>query len=301
GATLQREWTARGEHGRRGILLEIAFLAGAVGPGLYLTSALCRFHFGLPAAFLIVLIGYGLPHLLFLGRVGRFWRGILKPQASWISRGFVFAGLFLAFGFLTSAHYCPVIGIAPLAPGSPLFEWLVLAGGVSALLLAIYPGFLFSVLRAIPFWHSVALIPLFVFQAFGGGLALTFLLGQLPGVSAPSVRPLVLADLAILATTAVLIAAHVYSRGVAGPAGRISAQMLLHGKYRRLFLGGAVVCGLALPLALLAAAAVGLGGAAILSAAAVFQLSGILLFKYCLLNAGAYSQLYTDGLLHAGS
>ena len=96
----QREWTAKGELGKRGMLLEVAFFAGTVGPGLYLASCRHLFHPGLLAGFLIVLFGYGLPHMLFLGRIERFWRGLLKPQSSWISRGYVFANLFLLFGFL---------------------------------------------------------------------------------------------------------------------------------------------------------------------------------------------------------
>ena len=88
-----REWTGRSHHGKRSLLLLLALFAGNIGPGLYMISCLYRFYLGMLVAFFIVAIGYALPHLLFLGRMERFWRGILKPQSSWISRGFVFANL----------------------------------------------------------------------------------------------------------------------------------------------------------------------------------------------------------------
>lgn len=286
-AAFQREWTTKGQCGHRSLLLELALFAGMVGPGLYAVSALCRFQPGLLAAFLIVLFGYALPHVAFLGRMERSWRSILRPGTSWISRGSIFAGAFLALGALSVV----------LDPNSGAYDAILIAATIAAILLAIYPGFLFAVLRAIPFWRSGILIPLFLAQALGGGLALLLLLGLLDSALWARRGPILAVNLAALAATGALIAAHIYFRHTAAaPAARIAVQRLLRGTYRTLFLGGVVLCGLAVPLLLIPLALLDVAAYLLVPVAALCQLAGILFFKYCLLNVGAYSPLYNPRL-----
>ena len=74
-------------------------------------------------------------------------------------------------------------------------------------------------------------------------------------------------------------------------------MILTKGPYRKLFGFGAVAVGLVAPLLLFAIVAL-LGAPAVLAVpAGLMQLGGILLFKYCFLNAGAYRQLFTEALL----
>lgn len=290
----QREWTTKGQ---RGIFLEIAFLAGTVGPGLYMISSLYRFRLGLLVGFLIVLIGYAVPHGLFLGRMERSWRAALRPQSSWISRGFIFASLFLVFGCLSVAHYIPALDAGPLRPDSTAFGAILVAGAVSAFLLAVYPGFLFSVVRAIPSWHSVTLIPLFVAQAFGGGLSLTLILIQFPGVTGPAIASVLPLATVAVAAAGTLTVAHLHSRRKGDAASRAAVERLLRGAYRALFLYGALLGGIVAPFLLIVLAHLGIGRAVLAVAAALLQVSGVLLFKYCLLNAGAYSPLGSGRLI----
>ena len=297
GVSYQREWTTHGQQRVRGALLEIALFAGAVGPGLYVVSAVAKFRLGLLAAFLIVLIGYGIPHLLFLGKVGRFWRGMLRPGQSWISRGFLFANVFLLFALLSVAHYVPALSAGPLGADSGAFGTIVWIAAAAAVGLAVYPGFLFGVLRAIPFWRSVFLAPLFVIQALGGGVALAVLLRAWAPAGGPALPTLLAADLALLAAAAGLIGAHLYFRGRSGPTGNTSVRQLLLGPYRKLFVFGAVLAGLAAPLALMALALLAPPLAWAARGGAILQLAGILLFKYCLQNVGAYRPLFDPRLL----
>ena len=78
----QQEWIEG-----RGLLLLIAIYLGGVGGGLYLISLIIGWKTGLALALAIVGIGKGSAHLLFLGRPLRFWRALLRPHSSWISRG----------------------------------------------------------------------------------------------------------------------------------------------------------------------------------------------------------------------
>lgn len=295
GAAYQREWTTRGQCGEKGLLLELALFAGMAGPGLYIVSALSGFSLGMLVGLAIVVLGYGLPHAVFLGRMERSWRSILRPGSSWISRGSIFAGAFMALAALSVAHYVG-LNTGPLQEGSDGHGVIVRAATVAAVLLAIYPGFLFSVVKAIPFWNSMFLIPLFLAQTVGGGLALALLLNYLPGVTfAAESTALALEPVAILATVA-LIVAHLYFRLRAGQTARQSADMLLHGPYRGLFINGVVRLGLAAPLLLIALALADVAPKVLVFLAALGQLGGILLFKYCLLNVGLYSPIYAPRL-----
>ena len=43
-------------------------------------------------------------HLAYLGKPFRFWRMLLKPQTSWMARGFIFMLLFIVFGAVQLAY-----------------------------------------------------------------------------------------------------------------------------------------------------------------------------------------------------
>jgi formate-dependent nitrite reductase membrane component NrfD len=297
GVTVQTEWTTHGTNPVRAMLLELAFFAGTVGPGLYMFSAAVRYNAGMLGGLLVVVFGYALPHAAYLGRMERSWRAMLRPGASWISRGFIFANAFMILGALSVAHYIPALNSGALQPGSTAMGYIVIAASVSAFLLAMYPGFLFSVLKAIPFWRSFVLIPLFLIQAIGGGAAITIIMFVLTGYNPASIRGLVVIDSLFVAIAAGLVGLQLMLAIKSGVTGRISVLILTKGPYRNLFGVGAIAVGLITPMALFAA--VGLLGAPIALAvpAGLMQLSGILLFKYCILNAGAYRQLFTEDLL----
>ena len=283
GVTVQSEWTTHGTNPVRAMLLELAFFAGTVGPGLYMFSAAIKYNPGMLLGLLVVVFGYAIPHAAYLGRMERSWRAILRPGASWISRGFIFANAFILF--------------AALSVVLPDSSFIVIAASISAFLLAMYPGFLFAVLKAIPFWHSFVLVPLFLIQAIGGGGAVTISMFIVTGNNPPSIPGLAVIASLFVAIIAGLIGLQLMMGIKSGPTGRISVMILTKGPYCRLFVIGAIGVGLIAPMVLFDA--VGLLGAPIALAvpAGLMQLTGILLFKYCILNAGAYRQLFTEALI----
>ncbi|MDP7287473.1 MAG: polysulfide reductase NrfD [Phycisphaerae bacterium] len=300
GVTLQSEWTTHGTNPIRSLLLEIAFFAGTVGPGLYMVSAVVKYNLGMLLGLLVVIFGYAIPHAAYLGRMERSWRAILRPGSSWISRGFIFANAFMFLGALSVAHYVPAMKVGLLDPLSAGHRYIVVGAVTSAFLLATYPGFLFSVLKAIPFWHSFVLIPLFLIQAFGGGVALTMIMLVLQG-GGEDITRLAAVNTLFVALAAGLVGMQLIVARRSGPTGRISVMILTTGAYKKLFEIGAVAVGLIAPLVLFAAIAF-LGLSQIHAVfGALMQLAGILLFKYCILNAGAYRQLFTKDLLSTDS
>ncbi|MFC1782990.1 NrfD/PsrC family molybdoenzyme membrane anchor subunit [Planctomycetota bacterium] len=296
--TYQSEWSLRAGFKGSGLLLLIALFAGNLGPGLYMIGCFYKFELGLLIAFGIVSIGYGLTHLLFLGRSERFWRALLKPQNSWISRGFLFATFFLIFGFLSVAHYLPWFNVGFLKIDAPGYNVILGLGFISAFLLSLYPGFLFSCVKAIPFWNSGILAPLFVVQSIGAGIALTFILSHLPGAGISGIDELLPYETVVISVSAVLIGIYLWGRSKKGGAGKVAVEQLLYGRYRKVFLWGAMFCEIIIPLVMALAALMGLN-AVFFAAAELIQLGGIFFFKYSLLNVGAYNELYNFDVMKA--
>jgi len=293
----QKEWTANSQQGKRSLLLEVALFAGNIGPGLFMISYFTDFEMGLLAGFLIVLLGYGLPHLVFLGKVGRFWRAVLNPRGSWISKGFLFASVFMLAGGLAIFHLVPFVGFELFSTTSDVYMAIMWVAMGSCFLLTIYPGFLFSVLKAIPFWNSGALVPLFLVQALGAGFALTFMMYAPAFFNSAVENWMIYADIALLASTGIFISLLLVGKKGSGKARRKSVATLLSGKYRRMFMSGAVGCGIVLPVVMLAISVAGFEFPYLLAVAGLLQVIGIMLFKYSFLNAGAYDSVYTKKTL----
>ena len=293
GYTFQKEWSAKGDMGPRGLLLDIAMFFGLIGPGLFMVSHLVGFNNGMMLGFLTFLIGYGLPHLFFLGRAERFIGAMLRPQSSWISRGFVFANAFIIFGFLSVAPLLPIIGgsIPDLGPAirdnAPPLAFL------SALLVVVYPGFLFSTLRAISFWNSKLLIPLFVILSFEGGLALTMILVQATGVTAIDVGPLAEYETGIILGVMALVGVYLWREYSFGSASRASVVFLTSGRFSRIFDGGVIVVGLVLPFLIGLYATQAPLSPTIIGLAGLLEIVGIFLLKYSIVHAGIYKPLLT--------
>lgn len=293
GVAFQKEWSVRGRQGWRALLLEAALLFGNIGPGLFMVSYVIGLEAGYLVSFFIVALGYAVPHVLFLGRVERFYLSLLRPGSSWISRGSIFANLFLLFSFLSILHLMPFVSMTFIKGNADLYRMVALAGCISAFLLALYPGFLFSVLRSIPFWHSIFIVPLFLIQSFGGGIALVLITADITGIIVPE-AVLYRADLMILALVLLMVALHYYVKSKSGEAAAVSARYLVRGKYRWIFLVGGILCGILAPTLLLVMALTGVEADLTVTAASLLQLAGILFLKYSILNAGAYNRLIGD-------
>lgn len=293
GVTYQTEWTGHSRQGKRSMLLEIALLAGNFGPGLFIISYFTKWDVGLLLGFLIVAIGYGIPHLVFLGKIGRFWRAILKPRSSWISKGFIFASMFMLFGFLAVADQLPIAADL-FAFVVPYIDYILILAVISALLLAIYPGFLFAVIRAIPFWNSGAVVPLFLFQAIGAGIGLTFIFSEFTTMTLTNPDLLVPLNIVMIALIGIAIGIIIKSgKAKSGSAGTASVKQLVHGKFRFLFIIGAVVIGILVPMIIMVMSYIFIDQSILLAIAGVMQIIGIISFKYTFLNAGAYNRLFT--------
>lgn len=217
--------------------------------------------------------------LMHLGHPLRAWRAILNVRGSWVSRGTLVLGSFVALGALRTIAE-PLGLLDQGAALASLIAWLLVAGGI---FIALYPGLVLSASSAIPFWNSGLLPVLSLAQGTTSGVLLLLAFGG-PGVDDPR---LLTAGVWLLVAQTVLLGLYVASMLRRGGAGAESSTYLLRG-HPLLFAAASCGLGIALPLALLAAAAFGYGGIAALALAALARLAGDLALRRAFLKVGMF-------------
>jgi formate-dependent nitrite reductase membrane component NrfD len=271
-ARSQREWAW---------LLALYLFFGGLGGSLYLLYRI----FDLPPVFALVSLGLvllGAAAIIFkLGSPQRVWRAIFRPTTSWISRGVLFVSGFLAFGALSIAPLAAarVPALSPLlwSEGGALGQSLGWAASLFALLTTIYPGFVVSNSRAIPFWNTPILPILFFAYAAMGAVGIV-LIG-----SPNELSPIVLLAAGLIVINLVLVSVYLFAMNQAGGSAQQSVRRLNQGPLGAVFWIGVVAVGLIFPLVAVIwiAPGVPLAGACLL-------LGGLLL-RYCVLKAGVYA------------
>jgi formate-dependent nitrite reductase membrane component NrfD len=268
----QREWIEG-----RGVLVVVAHFFSGIGAGAWLLSALFDVRAGLWLGLACVGLFSGLAHLAFLGRPERFWRMLRRPNASWISRGIWSIGILLATGGASLLPDLPDIARALLRGTS-------LAAAMGVLL---YEGFVYAASVAIPFWRTPLLPLLSVAYGVRGGAALLLVLAALGG-AAFDLEAVEAIKLWAVASTGALVALLLVRARSRGGAAERSMRRLLFGPVAPAFYGGAVLLGIAVPIALGTSHALGAGGLAALAAIGVASLVGDFAVKYCVVKAGVY-------------
>ncbi|MDP2718592.1 MAG: NrfD/PsrC family molybdoenzyme membrane anchor subunit [Dehalococcoidia bacterium] len=280
--TFQREWVEK-----KGFLLVLAFFLGGLGGGLYLVSLYLDFYLpGMITGFLIVALGKSSTHLAYLGKPWRFWRGFLKPQNSWISRGLIAITLFVIFAFL---QLLPAV-----APGLPwnsnnsLITVFVLIGGIS---LIAYTGFALGVVNAIPIWNTALMPALFIVYSLLGGAGLA------AGILAASGGPASLLATTetllrvLLVTAAILLVFYLWIGYYSTPGGKKSVLELLKGKVAPFFMFGVLLFGIIIPLVTAFYAYFFHVSPVWITTGVACELVGGFFVRYSILKAGIYAPL----------
>ncbi|MEE9202716.1 MAG: NrfD/PsrC family molybdoenzyme membrane anchor subunit [Dehalococcoidia bacterium] len=274
----QREWVA----GRGLFLLLGHFLSGA-GAGTWLFSLYFELPAGLLISLVVVALG-GLAHLIFLGRLGRAWRIVRRPHSSWISRGLLSMTLFLISGAIY--WWLDRSGWATGTLGQVLWGLSLL--GVAGILL--YKGFVYAVSKAIPFWNTPLLPPLYIAYGVRGGAAILLVAAAL-GVGGIELKPLELIKLWVVVSSAVLVLIYLAGMSNSGVAARRSVAELLGGRAAVAFYLGVVLLGLVVPIGLGVFSYYGSVSMAVLGLVGLSSLAGDFYVKYCVARAGIYMPL----------
>ena len=153
--TPQTEWIEK-----RGILLWLSFFFIELGAGAFLVGTIFNSTVAMLVGWLICGgLGGGL-HLLFLGHPFRFWRMVVKPGTSWISRGLIFVILALGFG-LIQMLMIQVSGSSPVV--------VTILANLFAFLAVVYGGFAMNYVNGIALWNTALLPVLYAVSGIWGG------------------------------------------------------------------------------------------------------------------------------------
>lgn len=277
--TPQTEWIEG-----RGILFWLAFFFIELGAGMFLASSVFGILWGEFIGWLICAgLGGGL-HLLYLGHPFRFYRMVLRPQSSWISRGLIFVGVFLVLG----------IGHMALSLWATTPIALLVAVNIMAFLTIIYGGFAMNYINGIPLWNTALLPILYVVAGFWGGAELT--MGVVLATGGPVELGLGMEELIRLLLVAFVIIVGAYLMGVrySSVTGTISVREIVLGQWKLLFWTVVVVLGILLPLGVMVgslATGLELIPRVLLWLSIFLGLLGDLMLRYLILKNGFYSPL----------
>ena len=277
--TQQRDWIEK-----KGLFLWLALFFGGVGSGLYIVSLWFNSFWGMSIGWLTVVLLKGGTHMADLGHPLRFWRGILRPQTSWISRGLIAMAL---FGFLGALQLI----FSYLLPGSSAELILKILSGVTALVVATYTGFMLTYIIGIPFWNNGLMPILFLSSSITRGFALLLAISLVGGGGIP-VETVQTGTRFMLLTTTVLLTTYLWSGSYAMAASRFSVMELLKGGTATLFWVGVVVCSILIPGGISSYSFLaGEIAHSILFFSIICEMVGELSLRYCFLKVGVYSPL----------
>ncbi len=280
--------------GGRNLLIMLAIYFGGIGGGLFLVSIFAGYPLGALIGVLIAAVGKSISHIFFLGRPDRFWRAVWRPHSSWISRGFVFFGLFVLSGL---GHLLPAYSAFRWLPwstqdwfGGPFLLWVSV---ITAFLTVAYTGFLLG-RSGISFWNNSLLPALFAAVSLYSGAGLSgFVLKLNPGAQANEVFIEQFALWGGVAVLALLVSYFLGSYNFNLASQRSVRTLAMNSSTAWWFYGLFLVVGLCLPLAIyLLNAAAPLAPGVIMAAELIEVLIGALLFRYIFFRAGVFLPVY---------
>ena len=278
--TPQREWIER-----RGILLWLAFFFIELGAGTFFIATFFDNLWAMFIGWLICGVLGGGIHILYLGHPMRFWRMLLRPQTSWISRGLAFVSLFLALGG---------IHMLLIEFGSGSSVALMAVADLFAFLTIVYGGFAMNYVNGIPLWNSALLPVLYGVSGIWGGAGVA--MGIALSTGAVSTVGVSLEEWIrlLLIAYAVLLFVYLVSVRYTNVTGKIAVRGIVAGRFWPVMWLVVVVLGLVFPIATVVASY--LNGienmpSTVLYLSILCELIGDLTMRYLILKQGVYAPL----------
>jgi len=261
-----------------------AFYFGGVGGGLYVVSQILQLQIGLIVGYVLVVVLKNGAHLLSASKPSRALRAFANPKSSWVSRGSYFLFLFTVFAALNIACQFELIEVGDVIENSAS-----ILAFLSACLIMIYIGFVMGQSRAIPLWYTPTLpVMLLTYSlAMGGGAG--FLHQLVIGIE----QRFIFLGWWLLITdglTLLLAVISVCMVSISSPAARISVQQLTKGKLGVLFVGGALIAGLLIPMILNGYGLIEKDfSSSLCFLVGILTLLGGFMFEFALLRAGVHN------------
>jgi sulfite dehydrogenase (quinone) subunit SoeC len=283
------EWMVKGNKqtewiDNRGILLWLAFYTGGLGGGLYLISLFFNNTWGMMIGWFIVTVIKGGLHLMFLGKPSRFWRLLMHPQTSWLSRG-----LFFVFGF-AGLGLLQIMASFFVPDQTVIIMVLKVLAGLFALCVATYTGFVLNNAKGVPFWSLPILPLLFVACGILGGFGLTVGIGIF--TDSVNMAAAEMGSRVMLIVNVLLIGLYLFLASRKATVGKQSVLYQIRGSISPIFWTFVVVLGIIVP-ALIAVYSLFSGEATsvVLILGVICEIAGGAMLRYCVLKSGMYNPL----------
>jgi formate-dependent nitrite reductase membrane component NrfD len=272
--TPSREWSEG-----MGRLIAVAFFCGGIAGGLYLTSLYFNNLWGMFIGWLFAL-AMGLADMAHLHNKSTAWRMVLRPNSSWISRGFLLVMLFIGAAAVQMA-------LTFWAPGTVAETFFKIVAGIAAFGVATYSGFVLSYVNCVKIWNSTLMPILFVIAGLVGGGAILLAVQSFSG--AADFYTVKIFTIAILAAYAVFVALHLWVSSYNGATALNSVKSIVKGHLSLTFWLVIILIGIVVPLIITTAT----DGASpvVWVINAVLILAGNLAFRLTILRAGMYRPL----------
>ena len=279
-----------------------------VGGGLFINRMLFgvelgRF-WGMSWADIISLVLIGVGGLILIADLGhpfRLLRAVLNPRTSWISIGAIADFTFMGLAGLWTLADLDIPGSLALTGlpwhgDSPLGMAFQVLAALAAIVVIAYPGLVLASSPSIPFWNN-GLIPIqFLVNGFASAFAIGLVYSAIatPALAGETLDAWLALTAGLLVFSVFVQIAHVLNGQYAHVAGQVAVRRLLAGNLQLAYLGGVMVAGLIVPLALIVYAMSATGSNATLAAAiaGVLVLVGNWLSKYTVIRAGTYASLF---------
>lgn len=264
------------------VWIAIAFFWGKLGVGLLIFALFLNSPLLALAGILVEDIGKSGALMIHLGRPERFWRAIMRPRTSWISRTVWMMGIFTVLGAIYLL----------LPQGGAAWQVLRVLVGISAVVVALTDGFVINNSPAIPLWNTTMMPLLFLLYSLLGGSSLVLFLHHGGWLAIPwGASFLRLLEVSLISINLLAVIIYLASMGYATAPARASLQLLVKGTYAGIFFGLVVAVGflftLVMTLALAATAGPFLVGMITLA-----DFIGHFFIFYLFLLAGVYSPVF---------
>jgi formate-dependent nitrite reductase membrane component NrfD len=234
------------------------FLAG-LGGGTFLFSFILLFigkyqpiaRIGALAGPLVVLFASAL--LLFdLGSPSRAYRLFTAPKtlmSSWMTRGAWILTGFIILGLAYALPAYSVFNWLPWSQGSGSGHVIGFAAAILSVIVPIYPGLLLGVIKSIPLWNTSALPPIFFLSGLDTGIASLVIVSLFltSAIDVGGFHLLGIIDIVLITLLLVALFGYIEIVRQSGITAAVSIRLLK----TPLFIGGVLIAGMILPLALL--------------------------------------------------
>jgi formate-dependent nitrite reductase membrane component NrfD len=200
---------------------------------------------------LVVLFASAL--LLFdLGSPSRAYRIFTAPKtlmSSWMTRGAWILTAFIIFGLAYAVPAFSLFHWLPWNQGSGLGHGIGIVAAVLSIIVPVYPGLLLGVIKSIPAWNTSALPPMFFLSGLDTGIASLVLVSLfLSGaIDVSGFHLLGIIDIILIVLLLIALFGYIEIVRQSGITAAASIRLLK----TPLFIGGVVVAGMILPLALM--------------------------------------------------